>query len=51
MIELRDALVDVYDAVGKQRPAYTDDTIVVGATFIKVAHLAELQSAIQALEE
>lgn len=47
--ELRDALDDVYDAVGQRRPAYTDGLVIVGVTEIKAAHVEELRSAVLAL--
>ena len=49
LTELRNALGDVYDAVGQRRPAYTDGTIIVGVTEIKAAHVEQLRSAVLAL--
>ena len=49
LVELRDALADVYDTVGRRRPAYMDGTIIAGVTEIKADHFEQLRAAILAL--
>jgi hypothetical protein len=47
--ELRTALNQVYQALGRALPAYTDSTIVAGQTTAKAAHIQELRTAVSAL--
>ena len=49
LTELRDALGEVYDAVGQRRPVYLDETIIAGVTGIKAAHVEQLRAAVLAL--
>ncbi|MCZ6624020.1 MAG: hypothetical protein O7B35_07290, partial [Deltaproteobacteria bacterium] len=48
--ELRTALNEVYDALPLTRPTYTDLTIVAGSTVIIKVHIAEIRSAVRAVE-
>lgn len=49
LTELRDALGEVYDALGRRRPAYTDRAIIVDVTGIEAAHVEQLRAAVLAL--
>jgi hypothetical protein len=48
--ELRTALNGAYQACGVSAPTYMDSTLAAGSTVVKAAHIAELQSAVLALE-
>jgi hypothetical protein len=47
--DLRTALAQVYVAAGMTPPTYTDPSLVAGVT-MKVAHIAEIRSAVLAIE-
>ena len=47
--ELRTALAEAYAAAGRTAPAFTDATIVQGASVVRAVHIAELRAAIVAL--
>jgi hypothetical protein len=48
--ELRSALNDVYTALRRTGPTFTDPALPPGATIIKALHIMELRAAILALE-
>jgi len=48
-MDLRTALVEVYQALGRGAPSFTDATISVGVTVIRADHINQLRSAAQAL--
>jgi hypothetical protein len=48
--DLRTALAQVYTAAGVPQPVYTDPVLVAGTTPIKAVHIAELRSAVVAIE-
>ncbi len=50
IIDLRTALNEVYVASDKPLPAYTDPTIEVGKTMMKVEHIMEIRTALLAVE-
>jgi hypothetical protein len=50
LVELRTALNEAYAAALKATPTYTDSTIVVQSTLIRVVHITELRTAVVALE-
>ena len=50
LTELRIALGEVYDAVGRPRPTCADAVITVGVTAIEAAHIMELRDAVLVLE-
>lgn len=47
--ELRTAVNQIYQALSKPVPTYTDATIVPGQTVVKAAHIQELRSSVSAL--
>ena len=47
--ELRTAINQIYTALGRTLPTYTDSTLVPGQTTPKVAHIQELRNAVTAL--
>jgi len=49
-MELRTALADVYTALARPQPVYTDAVLQPGMTSIRVIHIAELQAAVVAVE-
>jgi hypothetical protein len=49
ILELRTALNQVYQALRRASPTYTDPTITVGLTTAKAAHVQELRNAVSAL--
>ncbi|PYM34960.1 MAG: hypothetical protein DME15_07315, partial [Candidatus Rokuibacteriota bacterium] len=50
ILELRFALNQVYQALRRPLPIYTDPTIVAGQTIFKASHIAELRIAVRALQ-
>jgi hypothetical protein len=48
--ELRQALLQVYTAISRTAPSFTDPTIVPNVTLIRAAHIQELRSAVIAIE-
>ena len=49
IMELRTAINQIYTALGRTLPAYTDSTVVPGQTMPKAAHIQELRNAVTAL--
>jgi hypothetical protein len=47
--EMRTAINQIYTALGRTLPTYTDPTLVPGQTVAKAAHIQELRSAVSAL--
>ena len=50
IIDLRTALHEVYAASTRTPPTYTDPTIEVGKTMMKVEHIMEIRAALIAVE-
>ena len=48
--ELRQALLQVYSAINRTAPSFTDPVIVANVTVIRAAHIRELRSAVIAIE-
>ena len=48
VVELRQALNEVYAAVGVVPPAYSDPALASGETTVQVSHLTELRTAVRA---
>jgi hypothetical protein len=46
---MRTAINQIYQALGRSVPTYTDPTLIVGQTRAKAAHLQELRNAVSAL--
>ncbi|PYM45700.1 MAG: hypothetical protein DME14_20000, partial [Candidatus Rokuibacteriota bacterium] len=49
VLELRTALNQVYQSLGRAVPTYTDPTIVAGQ-MVRAVHIAELRAAVRALQ-
>jgi hypothetical protein len=47
--ELRTAINQIYQALGRTVPTYTDPTLVPGQTTARAAHIQELRNAVTAL--
>jgi len=47
--EMRTAINQIYQALGRAVPTYTDPTLIVGQTMPKAAHVQELRNAVSAL--
>jgi hypothetical protein len=50
LLELRTALNEVYQVLGKPLPTYTNTTIVARQTVLGALDIDELRSAVQALQ-
>jgi hypothetical protein len=50
VVDLRLALNDVYAALNRQLPSYTDTTLVASVTAVKAVHITELRAAVLAIE-
>jgi uncharacterized delta-60 repeat protein len=50
LLQLRTAIQEAYGALGRTIPAFTDSTIIPGATTIRAAHIRELREAVIELE-
>jgi hypothetical protein len=51
LTELREGLLQAYDAAARARPIFSDATLTATQTVILGAHIAELRDALVAIED